>query len=152
MLKKYILFYIKNQIIFIKMVEFENISYGFTDSIIYLKQRPFSFIVIDYYKKKGFILKNQFNNIEVIKFILKPYYLLFGAIIGKILSLNIKTNISGEHFIINIALAIAGAMASGLTLTEAAQGVTRIKSVAKNMEILIGNNKEIFSHKHKIYF
>ena len=56
----------------------------------------------------------------------------------------IKTGISGEHFIMNIVLAIAGAVASGLTLTEAAKGAIKIQSVAKNMEVLIGKNKEIF--------
>jgi len=52
-------------------------------------------------------------------------------------------HIKGEHFVTNIALAIVGAIASGMTLTEAAAGAQAIQSVERVMELSTGAQGEI---------
>ena len=55
----------------------------------------------------------------------------------------IKTGISGEHFIINIALAVAAAIASGMTFNEAVNGAEKIQSVDRVMQLSKGSKGEI---------
>ena len=92
MVKTYISFYILPQITFIKMVE-SKISFQYQSNILYLKRRPFSFILVNYYKRK-FQIENSFNYSEIIRLFLKPFFFLFIAIVSKVLPREMKTNIS----------------------------------------------------------
>lgn len=51
--------------------------------------------------------------------------------------------IKGEHFVINIALAIAAAVASGMTFEDAAGGAETIQSVDRVMQLSTGAQGEI---------
>lgn len=93
MAKTYITFYILPQIFFIKMVEAEIFIHKYQNNVIYLKRRPFSFLLVEFYMKK-FIMKRSFNHIELIKYFIKPYYLLLITLICKIIAYKIRTNIT----------------------------------------------------------
>ena len=52
-------------------------------------------------------------------------------------------NIKGDQFVTNIALAIAGAIAGGMTFTEAISGAQAIQSVERVMQLSTGSQGEI---------
>lgn len=88
--KTYITFYILPQISFIRMVETQVSQYQ--NNMIYLKRRPFSFIINEFYKEK-FVIKNSLNVIEIMKYFMRPYYFLLFILLSKIATYKIKTNI-----------------------------------------------------------
>jgi len=55
----------------------------------------------------------------------------------------ITVHIVGEHFIMNIVLAIAGAVAGGMTVKEAVMGVQAIQSIDRVMQLSTGDQGEI---------
>lgn len=56
----------------------------------------------------------------------------------------VQANILGEHQVINILAAIAGAVASGMTLKDAAKATTLIKPIAKTIQPVTGINGSLF--------
>jgi len=74
MTKTYISSYIFNQIVFIKMVEAEIVSLGYTDNWIYLIKNKFNEYILNYYYNQAFSIKTLLCFLETLRSFLKPYY------------------------------------------------------------------------------
>lgn len=59
-------------------------------------------------------------------------------------SASIAAPVLGEHMCVNVALAIAGAIASGLSFKDAVNGATYLKTFSKTMEPMHGTNGALF--------
>ena len=84
------------KIAFIKAVESEIKFKGEAGQqhIIYLNRHPFNKVVIPFYKEKGILLKQSLNFIPSFKLFLKPFLYAAAILASKLISKEVKTNIS----------------------------------------------------------
>ena len=62
--------------------------------IIYLDHHPFNKVIIPFYVKKGIFLKQSLGFIQDLRFLLKPFLYIAAILVSKLISKEIKTNIS----------------------------------------------------------
>ncbi len=94
MIKSYVASDLLYQITFITMVESEIEHSENQKNVLYIVRHPLSSLVIPFYANRGWVIKRSFGFGENIKFIIRPLYLIFAILIGKLFPYKVKTNIS----------------------------------------------------------
>ena len=98
MLKSYMAHHLERKVIFITKVcsEIEaRADKSLRKDIIYINKNHLSYLIVRFYRRKGFTIKEEFNLIEALKFYFRPLGFMAGLFIGMVFKKKISGNISG---------------------------------------------------------
>lgn len=97
MINQYLYLYLNRRFTFITMVEYEaglHIKSNDNVNIIILRRHPLNHILISYYRRKGYTIKEKLISIDSVKYFLKPFYHILNILSLRVLPIKVKTNIS----------------------------------------------------------
>ncbi|MBI2470420.1 MAG: hypothetical protein HYV59_04160 [Planctomycetes bacterium] len=95
MIESYAFNLLRDRITFITIAGFEAAqSNDKQKHIIYIMRYPLNTVIIPFYSKNGFILRESFGFIGSINYFLKPFYCIARLLLAKVNSPNVNSNIS----------------------------------------------------------
>jgi len=92
--KLYMSFYLEHRVTFVTMVEGSNeFKQGDSGNVIYLARHPLNSAIKQYYKKKGYIIRESASFFGHVKYFLSPCNRFFRLVAARFLPKRVRTNI-----------------------------------------------------------